>query len=104
MKNIKNWTSFNEGKAMIASKSKDNDVKKDTFRDKVEDILKSANLKFKKIGDDFEVNCGDKSLQIMFRNDYIGLKVKGVKNTNEFKYNELGKVKSEIKKFEKECK
>ena len=99
MKNIKGWNSFNEGRTMKASKEKDSDVKVDSFRDKIESHLKSLDCKYKTVGDDFEVNCDDKSLQVMFRKEYIGVKAKGVKNTQEFKYTELGKVKSEITKL-----
>ncbi len=99
MKNIKGWDSFNEGRTMKASKAKDSDVKVDSFRDKIESHLKSLDCKYKTVGDDFEVNCDDKSLQVMFRPDYIALKKKGDKHTQEFKYTELGKVKSEITKL-----
>ena len=99
MKNIKGWNSFNEGRTMKASKAKDTDVKVDSFRDKIESHLKSLDCKYKTVGDDFEVNCEDKSLQVMFRKDYIGVKEKGTKNASEFKYTELGKVKSEITKL-----
>ena len=99
MKNIKGWNSFNEGRTMKASKAKDSDVKVDSFRDKIESHLKSLDCKYKTVGDDFEVNCEDKSLQVMFRKDYIGVKEKGTKNASEFKYTELGKVKSEITKL-----
>lgn len=99
MKNIKGWNSFNEGRTMKASKAKDSDVKVDSFRDKIESHLKSLDCKYKTVGDDFEVNCDDKSLQVMFRKDYIGVKEKGTKNASEFKYTELGKVKSEITKL-----
>ena len=103
MKNIKGWNSFNEGRTMKASKEKDTDVKVDSFRDKIESHFKSLKYKYKQVGDDFEAECeaskdGD-SIQVMFRPDYIGLKKKGDKHTQEFKYNELGKVKSEIAKL-----
>jgi hypothetical protein len=99
MKNIKGWNAFNEGRTMKASKAKDSEVKVDSFRDKIESHLKSLDCKYKTVGDDFEVSCDDKSLQIMFRKDYIGVKAKGDKHTHEFKYNELGKAKSEITKL-----
>ena len=103
MKNIKGWNSFNEGRTMKASKEKDSDVKVDSFRDKIESHFKSLKCKYKQVGDDFEAECeaskdGD-SIQVMFRPDYIGLKKKGDKHSQEFKYTELGKVKSEITKL-----
>ena len=103
MSNIQNWEKFNEGRTMKASKEKDSDVKKDAFRDKIESHFKSLKCKYKQVGDDFEAECevskdGD-SIQVMFRPDYIGLKKKGDKHTQEFKYTELGKVKSEISKL-----
>lgn len=102
MKNIKSWMTFNEGSTMKASKSKDVDVKKDSFRDKVEAHFKSLKCKYKKVGDDFEAECeatkdGD-TIQVMFRPNYIGVKKKGDKHTQEFTYDELGKIKSEIRK------
>jgi len=95
--------SLNEGKTDKSLKSKDLDVKKDSFRDKIESHFKSLKYKYKRVGDDFEAECeatkdGD-SIQVMFRPDYIGLKKKGDKHTQEFNYNELGKVKSEISKL-----
>lgn len=109
MKNIKTWIGFNESSNMSegvtnkAYKSKDNDVKMDTFRDKIESHFKSLKYKYKKVGNDFEAECqatkdGD-SIQVMFRPDYIGLKKKGAKHTQEYKYNELGKIKAEIAKL-----
>ena len=86
-----------EGVTMKASKSKDSDVKKESFRKKVEDYIKSKDCKIKQVGDDFEVHCGDDKLaQVMFRDEYIGVKKVGNKFPKEFKYNEFGKLKSEI--------
>ena len=92
-----------EGRTDKGLKSKDLDVKKDAFRDKIESHFKSLKYKYKRVGDDFEAECeatkdGD-SIQVMFRPDYIGLKKKGDKHTQEFNYNELGKIKSEIVKL-----
>jgi hypothetical protein len=105
MKNIQNWEKFNvnEGRTDKAFKSKDLDVKKDAFRDKIESHFKSLKCEYKSVGDDFEAECeatkDGESIQVMFRPDYIGLKTKGDKHTQEFKYNELGKVKKEISKL-----
>ena len=86
-----------EGVTMKSSKSKDSDVKKESFRKKVEDYIKSQDCKVKQVGNDFEVHCGDEKLaQVMFRNDYMGVKKEGSKLPKEFKYNEFGKLKSEL--------
>jgi len=57
MKNIKNWTSFNEGKAMIASKSKDNGVKKEYLdKDSIKEIFGFKKKSIYKVGDRVKVN------------------------------------------------
>jgi hypothetical protein len=87
-----------EGKLMKASNSKDSDVKIDEFRDKVKDYLKSLECDIKKVGDDFEIHVSKKHVgQVMFRKDLITVKKVGVKFGKEFKYNEFGKIKAEIK-------
>jgi hypothetical protein len=51
----------------------------------------------KQVGNDLSVNKGeDHIIQIMFRDDYVGIKKSGTKFVDEFNYNELGKIKSEI--------
>ena len=52
--------------------------------------------KIKKVGNDFEIHHGEHIAQVMFREDYIGVKKEGNKFPKEFKYTELGKIKSEI--------
>lgn len=104
MKHLNTFKAF-EGKAFKATKKPyekkawDED-KKQVFRDKVESHFKSLKCKYKQVGDDFEAECeaskDGKSIQVMFRPEYIGVKHKGDKHTKEFKYDELGKVKSEI--------
>jgi hypothetical protein len=85
-----------EGKLM-KSKSVDTDVKKESFRKKVEDYIKSQDCKVKQVGDDFEVHFEDDKLaQVMFRDDYMSVKKVGSKFPKEFKYNEFGKLKSEL--------
>lgn len=90
---------ISEGRLMKASNSKDSDVKIDEFRDKINDYLKSIDdCKIKKVGDDFEIHIDNKHVgQVMFRKDLITVKKVGVKFGKEFKYNEFGKVKAEIK-------
>lgn len=97
MKNIKTWEVFTEGKTMKASKSKDADVKIEDFRETIENFLKNhKDVKVKKVGTDLEVSGEDVKVQVMFRKDYVGVKKVGEK-TEEFKYDQLGKIKSEIK-------
>lgn len=95
-------TKVKEGKAYKATKKPfekkpwDED-KKDAFRKKVEDHVKSLGANVKQIGNDFELKLtGDKVAQIMFRDDYVGIKKEGGKFTDEFKYNELGKIKKKL--------
>ena len=54
----------------------------------------------KNVGNDFEIHKGGEIIaQVMFRPDYIGVRKNGVKFVDEFKYIELGKIKSEITKI-----
>jgi len=76
--------------------------KKDSFRSKVKDHIKSQNMKAVQVGNDFEIRSKleDKKVGIaMFRDDYIGVKKEGTKFVDEFKYTELGKIKSAITKI-----
>ena len=109
---MKNLLSFNlfEGKAEKASKnpygSTGKEDKKDQLRKSVEDHIKTKDCKAKQVGDDFEIHCDQKQKhigQVMFRNDVITVKKKGEKFGEEFKYNELGKIKSEITSVIKDC-
>ena len=83
---------------MKATKTKDKDIKIRDFRDTIENLIKSFNYDYKKIGTDLEITK-DKEIiaQIMFRDDYIGVKKIGNKFAKEFDYNELGKIKAELK-------
>jgi hypothetical protein len=101
MKHLKKFTEIFEGKTEKANKSKDNDVKKELIRDKVKDFLKSNSCKVEQVGNDLEVYLKyytdyEYIFQIMFRNDKVTIKKEGNKFGKEFKYNELGKIKSEI--------
>lgn len=96
MKNLKSFDMFNEGKTMKATKSNDSDVKIEKFREVIENYLKGLKLKSKTIGNDLEVKSEDKTIQIMFRKDYVGVKLVGEKS-KEFKYDQLGDIKKEIK-------
>jgi hypothetical protein len=77
--------------------------KKESFRNKIESLLKShRGLDIKRVGNDFEVSKdGDMLLQVMFRDTYVGIKKSGAKFTDEFEYDELGKIKSKINEIVK---
>lgn len=104
MRYLKTFNIF-EGVAMKASKSGDNDIKKDSFRNKIKNFIKSKkDCSTKLIGDDLEIHCDEKHIgQVMFRDEYIGVKKEGNKFPKEFKYNELGKIKKEISEIIKKC-
>jgi hypothetical protein len=90
--------SLNEGRTDKALKSKDSDVKKDSFRDKIKNIIESnKDCKTKKVGNDLEIHCCEEHVaQVMFRDDYVGVKKLSNKFPKEFGYNELGKIKAEL--------
>lgn len=101
MKHIKNFDIF-EGRAFkdtknpYAKKAWDPDKKAD-FRDKIKSHVKSLGCKTKQVGNDLEVSCdGDVLMQVMFRDDYVGVKKQGNKFVDEFEYTELGKIKSKV--------
>lgn len=73
--------------------------KRETFRETIRSFVKSnPKTKVKQVGDDFEIHIdGEHVGQIMFRKDLITVKKTGSKFGKEFKYTELGKIKSEIK-------
>ena len=89
-----------EGKTDKGVKEKDSDVKIERFQDTIKNFIKSHDCKVKQVGDDFEIHSdGEHVGQIMFRKDGITVKKQGSKFGKEFDFNELGKVKSEIKKL-----
>lgn len=92
-------TKVKEGKTFKSFKEKDTDVKKENFRTEIRNLIKSLeDFSIKQIGNDLSINKGDDEvLQVMFRDDYVGVKKVSNKFPKEFKYNELGKIKSEIK-------
>lgn len=103
MKHLKTFGLF-EGKLM-KSAGVDSDVKKEQFRDKVNNYVKSQDCKTKQVGDDIEIHLDDEHIaQVMFRDDYIGVKKEGNKFPKEFKYNEFGKIKKELSDIIKSCK
>lgn len=101
MKHIKKFdvfegVAFKDTKKPYSKKAWDPDKKAD-FRNKIESHVKSLGCKTKQVGNDLEVSCDDKvSIQVMFREDYVGVKKHGNKFVDEFKYTELGKIKSKI--------
>ena len=89
-----------EGKTDKGVKEKDSDVKIERFQDTIKNFIKSHDCKVKQVGDDFEIHSdGEHVGQVMFRKDGITVKKQGSKFGKEFDFNELGKVKSEIKKL-----
>ena len=87
-----------EGKTDKGVKEKDVDVKLNRFQETIKNFIKSHDCKVKQVGNDFEIHCDGKHVgQVMFRKDGITVKKVGSKFGKEFKFNELGKVKSEIK-------
>ena len=72
--------------------------KKENFRTEVKNLVKSHDeFSIKQVGNDFSINKGGEHiLQIMFRDDYVGVQKVGNKFPKEFEYNELGKIKREI--------
>jgi hypothetical protein len=97
MKHIKTFNQLNEGKTEKGYKSKDTDVKKEVFRSKINDHIRSKGCNIKQVGNDLSIYIGKEHIiQIMFRDDKITVKKEGRKFGKEFKYNELGKIKSEI--------
>jgi hypothetical protein len=99
--NISDYTGdLNEGKTEKGYKSKDSDVKKEMFRDKIKDFLKSKDCKISQVGDDFEVHKNTEDIVIvMFRDDKMTVKKEGNKFGKNFKYNQLGDMKKELTKI-----
>jgi hypothetical protein len=109
MKHLKGFNLF-EGKAFKATANKDKKKafdadQKETFRDKVTSHVKSQGCSTKQVGNDLEIHCdGDHIAQVMFRDDYIGIKKVGVKFTDEFEYTQLGDIKKALTKIINNCK
>ena len=109
MKHIKNFELF-EGKAFKATATKDKKKawdtdQKEAFREKVASHAKSQDCKTKQVGNDLEIHCGEDHIaQVMFRDDYVGIKKQGVKFTDEYEYTQLGDIKKALTKIIKDCK
>lgn len=99
-------TKVKEGKAYKSSKP-DKKIgkeglrltdKKENFRTEVKNLIKSHDeFSIKQVGNDLSINKdGEHILQVMFRDEYVGVQKVGNKFPKEFEYNELGKIKKEI--------
>lgn len=89
-----------EGSIDKSTKEKDLDVKMENFRDKIKNYLKSKDCKVKQVGTDFEVHCdGEHVGQVMFRRNAITIKKGGNKFGKDFKFNEMGEIKSMLSKI-----
>ena len=101
-KDMNKVTKVTEGRAFQADRNKRKDNTKydrrDQMRDKISSYAKSfMGVTIKEVGNDIEIiQLGDRLAQIMFRSDYIGVRGEGSKFANEYSYNELGKIKSDI--------
>jgi len=90
----------NEGNIDKSTKEKDLDVKMENFRDNIKAFLKSKDCKVKQVGTDFEIHCdGEHVGQVMFRRDAITIKKEGSRFGKDFKFNEMGEIKSELSKI-----
>ena len=104
MKHIQKFESFGikEGVAFKDAKNQHgkeiwDPKKKDDFRTKIKDLVKSKGLDTKQVGNDIEILHNKVMIaQVMFRDEYVGVKKKGVKFADEFKYTELGKIKAKV--------
>ena len=100
---ISKVTKIKEGKtdksSKLDKKGPDKFVdKKDNFRTEVKNLVKShKDFSIEKVGNDLSISKGKTHIaQIMFRDNYVGVKKSDAKFADEFKYNELGKLKSKI--------
>ena len=84
-----------EGSIDKSTKEKDLDVKMENFRDKIKSFLKSRDCNVKQVGTDFEIHCdGEHVGQVMFRRNAITVKKEGSKFGKDFKFNEMGEIKT----------
>jgi hypothetical protein len=91
-------TKVKEGRAYdVAKKGKKESHDVSKFQGMIESHVYGLGAKIKQVGNDFEIHYGGEHIaQVMFREDYIGVKKEGNKFPKEFEYTELGKIKSEI--------
>lgn len=109
MRHIKNFelfegVAFKDTKKPYAKKSWDPDKKLD-FKNKIKVHVKSLGATVKEVGNDIEILCdGDKVVNVMFRDDYVGIKKPGDKFVDELKYTDYGKIRSKVTDIIKNCK
>ena len=91
-------TKVKEGRTYdVAKKGKKETHDVSKFQGMIESHVYGLGAKIKQVGNDFEIHYGGEHIaQVMFREDYIGVKKEGNKFPKEFEYTELGKIKSEI--------
>ena len=110
MKHIKKFKVFEEGKTFNVTKQKNKkevweEPQKDAFRDKIKSHIKSLGCTSEQIGNDLSILLNKEHItQVMFRDDYIGIKKVGNKFGDEFGYNKLGEIKKELTKIIKSSK
>lgn len=104
---INTITKVKEGKTYKSTKSpKDKTIGKEglkltnriqSFQEKVESHVYGLGARVKQVGNDFELHYGGEHIaQIMFRDNYIGIKKTGAKYPDEFDYTQLGDIKSKL--------
>ena len=95
---------FNDVRSGLYPKKSWDPNKKRDFRDKIKNHVKSKGFETKQVGNDLEIICDDKMIaQVMFRDNYVGVRKNGNKFTDEFEYTELGKIKLKISEITKNC-
>lgn len=99
-------TKVKEGRTYdVAKKGKKETHDVSKFQGMIESHIAGLGAKIKQVGNDFEIHYGGEHIaQVMFREDYIGVKKEGNKFPKEFEYTELGKIKSEITEIIKKAK
>lgn len=99
MKYLKGY--INEGVTDRSNRTKDMEVKKQLMRTKILEHLKSfTELEIEEIGNDLAVSIdGELLIEIMFRDNYVGIRKTGYKYVDELGYNELGKMRFKITKI-----
>lgn len=94
-KELSQITKIKEGRAFKSAKNPHSQSL--GLKSTINSHIKSLGGKVKHIGDDFEITLDSKSIaQVIFRPNFIGVKKTDDKFVTEFKYTELGKIKSKI--------
>ena len=99
MKHLQKFNLF-EGQAFKAMKQRDKKEVWDadrisTLQGKIKSHVISQGATIKKVGNDFEIHLEDKMVaQVMFRDDYVGIRKEGAKFVDKFNHTEFGKIKS----------